>query len=161
MSLKLSELLLVLEGPINFWCLWRFWMGFRNPCRDWSRGVPKWSENLLSVYLQRKLLIFSFRTILSAVSDLVFGLLVSTWSSVGGLFCIFLVPKGSLFSRGSKILGGTDPHLWGMSWELFSLPSCFVVCRRKIPLGISYLISDRITLLVVFPFNSVEEERIK
>ena len=48
-------------------------------------------------------------------------------SYLAGFFGIFLFPKGSLFSRGSKILGGAYPRLREMSWEFFSLTSCFFV----------------------------------
>ena len=48
-------------------------------------------------------------------------------SRLAGFFRLLLVPKGSLFSWISEILGGTAPRLRAMSWEVFSLPSCFIV----------------------------------
>ena len=48
-------------------------------------------------------------------------------SCLAGFLGVFIVPKGSLFYRGSEILGGTAPRLQEMSWELFSLTYFFVV----------------------------------
>ena len=77
-------------------------------------------------------------------------------SHMSSLFGLLLLPKGSLFSRGSKILGGDDPRLRVISWEVFYLPSCFVVQRQKKYLGISSLISDGLTSASVFPLHSVK-----
>ena len=46
---------------------------------------------------------------------------------LAGVLGILLVPKGSLFSWGSKIIGGISPRLRVMSWEFFYLPSFIVV----------------------------------
>ena len=48
-------------------------------------------------------------------------------SSLAGFFGILFVPKSSLVSRGSNITGWNAPRLGAMSWEVFSLASCFVV----------------------------------
>ena len=48
-------------------------------------------------------------------------------SHMSSLFGLLLLPKGSLFSRGSKILGGDDPRLRVISWEVFYLTSCFLL----------------------------------
>ena len=40
-------------------------------------------------------------------------------------------PLVSLSDRGYKVLGGTASWLRAMSWEVFSMPSCFVVLRRR------------------------------
>ena len=50
---------------------------------------------------------------------------LSLWSCLAGFFEILLIPKVYLFSQGSKILRGTALRLWVMSWEIFSLNSCF------------------------------------
>ena len=78
-------------------------------------------------------------------------------SRLAGFFGILHVPKVSLFSRGSEILGGTAPCLRAMYWEFFSMPSCLVVRRLRRSLGISYLISDGINFVSVFPPYFVEE----
>ena len=36
-----------------------------------------------------------------------------------------------LYGRGSKVLGRTASRLWAMSWEVFSLPSIFLVLWRR------------------------------
>ena len=82
-------------------------------------------------------------------------------SHMAGFFRFLLIPKGSLFFWGPKILGGTDPRLWEMSSELFPLPFCFVVQWWRRYLGISSLLPDRLSLVAVFPIHSIEEERIK
>ena len=46
---------------------------------------------------------------------------ISLCSSLEGFYRLFLVPKDSLFSRGSKILREIAPRLQAMSWEVFSL----------------------------------------
>ena len=78
-----------------------------------------------------------------------------------GFLGLLFVPKGSLVYWGSKIIGWTVPRLRAMSWEVISMPSCIVVKLQIRSLGISYLIPDGLTLLAVFPLNSVEEEIIK
>ena len=59
-------------------------------------------------------------------------------SHMSSLFGLLLLPKGSLFSRGSKILRGADPRLRVMSWEVFYLPS-------------SFFFSDKESILVSLP----------
>ena len=73
------------------------------------------------------------------------------------LYC----PKGSLFYRVSKILGGTGLRLQLISWEGFYLPSCFIVQWLRRSIGTSFLISDGITLVALFTLHSVEEEEIE
>ena len=113
-------------------------------------GVPKWSGNLWRIFyywkFSRELLSFSFRLILSVVSSLFSGLLFYSalvWRVYLGS-C--LSPKGFLFYRGSKILGGTDPRLQEMYSIIFSLPSCLVIQRQRMSLGISSLISNGLIL---------------
>ena len=69
--------------------------------------------------------------------------------------------KGSLFSRGYNLLVGTSPRLQSMSWEVFYLPYCFLIKWQRIYIGISSMISNELILVVLFPLNYVEEERIK
>ena len=40
-------------------------------------------------------------------------------------------PLFYLYGRGSKVLGRTASRLWAMSWEVFSLPSIFLVLWRR------------------------------
>ena len=47
------------------------------------------------------------------------------------------------------------PRLRAMFWEVFSLPSCFVVQQRRRSLGISSLLYNGLTLVDVFPLHSV------
>ena len=80
---------------------------------------------------------------------------------LAGFFSTLLVPKGSLFYRGSKILRGTAPRLKDIFWEVFYMPFCIVVQQQRNSIGISSLLSDGLTLVAVFPLHYVEEERIK
>ena len=82
-------------------------------------------------------------------------------SHMAGFFGLLLVPKFSLFYRGSKTLGGTDLFLQEIFWEVFSLPSCLLFKIQIISLEISSLLSELLTLVAFFHLYSVEEERIK
>ena len=79
-------------------------------------AVPKLSADFLSLEISSRAAEF-FRP-----PDVLGGLRSCCWvdpllrSHMEGLFGLFLVPKGSLFSQGSKIIGGTAPHLRAMSW---------------------------------------------
>ena len=147
---------------------WTFGKNLRNPICYW--GFPflfsvfdmflgaVWSYGqILShcTYLTRELLSLSFRMIFSAVSDFVIRFLISTRSSVGGLFRIFLVPKDSLLSWGSKIIGVAAPRLQAMSWEVFSLTACIFFKQQRRYLGIYSIISDGLTLVDFFPLHYI------
>ena len=83
----------VLEGPLNF---------LMSPA--FLEGVPKWSENFLSLYFPRKLLSFSFCPIFSEVSALVARLLISTRLFVGSIFRILFFPKRFPVFSGLQLL---------------------------------------------------------
>ena len=82
-------------------------------------------------------------------------------SSLVGFFGILFVPKGSLVSQGSETLGGTTTRLLEISWEVLSIPYCFVIQQQRRCIGISSLISNWLTLVAVFSFYYIEEERIQ
>ena len=108
-----------------------------------------------------ELLRFYFRQILSAVSDIVAGLLFSSaivWQVYLGS-CLY--SKGYLVSRCSKIPGETDTILQEIYWEVFSLPSCLVVKIPRRYIGLYSLLYNGITLVSVFLPHSIEEEIIK
>ena len=82
-------------------------------------------------------------------------------SCMAVFFDLLFIPKCSLFSRGSKILGGTYLRLWEISSGLFSLNFCLFIQRQIRYLGTSTLISGGLDLVAVFPLNYVEEKTIK
>ena len=82
-------------------------------------------------------------------------------SCLAGFFGLLLVPNVSLFSRGSKTLGGTDLCPQEIFWEVFSLPPCLVFQIQIMSIEISSLLSEFPTLVAFFPLHSIEEEIIK
>ena len=90
---------------------------------------PKFTENSLSLSIPHKLLRFFF--FLIHQSSCLYPSLLPGWYFPpllsDGFLRAMLVSKVSLFSWGSKILGGTAPCLQAISWEVFSAPSFFVV----------------------------------
>ena len=154
---------------------WHFGENLRTPLRSW--GFP--FRFLMFDIFRRRLWsfqqFFSF-TVHSAQAAEVFPYYWSTFHicairsclrvacflhSFLAVFWALLLPKGSLFSWGSKILGGTHLRLRAISWELLFLPSCFVFQWQRRSLGISSLVSYGITLMAIFPLRYIEEERIK
>ena len=89
-------------------------------------AVPKLSADFLSLAISAQAAeVFYPPDILGGIRSFCW-VDILLFSRLAGFFGIFLVSKGSLFYRSSEILGGTDPRLRAMSWEFFSLTSCFV-----------------------------------
>ena len=132
--------------------------------RRFPEEAPELPAKFLSLSLPRELVSFFS----SAWSTNNLGSLwycrrvdIFLFSHMSGFFGFLLVPKVSLFSWGSEILGGTALRLRAMSWEFFSLAYCFVIQWQISFPGLSYLLSRGLTLVAGFPLHSLEEERIK
>ena len=123
--------------------------------RNFPEEALKLPDNFLSRSIPCKMLKFFLLPdppIISEVSALVSGMLFY-YALIWRISSALIVRKGSLFSWGSKILGGNSPRLQAMSQEVFSQSYCFVVHWQKMSIGISSLISNGLTLVAVFPLH--------
>ena len=135
------------RGPTQGWLTRRILVPYVYWCLSWLDSIHRFFIYLQNVFqtprpLAKPLEPFSipegsYRKSLLLWSGCSFSQLLS-----GGHLWDLLVPKVSLFSSGNEIIGGTAPHLQVISWEVFSLPFCFVVQRQRESLGLFSLLSN-------------------
>ena len=134
----------VLEGPPLIFCVQCFRRRIRS-CQQILCQIPRE-------------MVMLFRPIVSALSNIVAGLLRELDRLSGGVLAGFSF-LGSLWNRGFEVLRRTASQLQEMYWEVFSLPSGFVHLWRTRFLQDIFSSNQQDFLCSRISTYSVEEEK--
>ena len=148
----------VFTTPWNFRKIFKYSTPFLGVTYDFLMALtfleeaPKWSANLVSVSARAGLY-----NILGVILSCWWGAEINRPLFYGGVYAGSYSSLNSLIPLGCfGFLRRNYPWMREMSWEVFSLPSCFVYRDGEGLNGISYLISDGIFLISVFINFSVK-----